>query len=236
MPCCKLLQRITCVSRACNWFWTWANIPVNVSASGTPTTCVGCFQTLEKVSRCQGCFTHSPFEKHALCQTSRAFAKLLLPSGDCVSPSLRLTARKTGGPPTNTGDQRAAGGDPWSRSEQPQAVQSTFGRVTYSKGLAARRRHRSPKRTLATIRTALKESKETWNWVAQDLLLALITPSWNKSWNTARFTIKHSQCWDCTASVRGQTVTYSKGWTSTVGSRGRDTGHVGTHAWCSTGE
>lgn len=49
---------------------------------------------------------------------------------------------------------------PQSHSEQPQAVQSTLGRVTYSKGLAARRQHRSPKWPLNPIRTALKEKKK----------------------------------------------------------------------------
>lgn len=39
-------------------------------------------------------------------------------------------------------------------------MQSTLGRVTYSKGLAARRQHRSPKWPLNPIRTALKEKKK----------------------------------------------------------------------------
>lgn len=55
------------------------------------------------------------------------------------------------------GGNFAANPNPLSRSEQPQAVQSTSGWVTYGKGLAARRQHRSPKWPLAPIRTALEE-------------------------------------------------------------------------------
>lgn len=43
---------------------------------------------------------------------------------------------------------------PAASSHKP--CKALWGRVTYSKGLAARRQHRSPKRPLAPIRTALK--------------------------------------------------------------------------------
>lgn len=131
-----------CQLRALTTFWQ------------LPSQCWWCFtqhcKTFTFLNNCKHfMFGRNNPVKHLLKLMWRA--KLLSPFRSGVSPLTKLTANRLGQ------DQWAAGEKPC--SEQPQAVQSTLGWVTYSKGLAARQQHRSPKWPLTPIRTALKEKR-----------------------------------------------------------------------------
>lgn len=98
----------------------------------------------------------SPKRKKHKCAAKLLFQELCLPFPQvncCTQIRAGLKTKKVR-------DRGASGEELKSRSEQPQAVQSTLGRVTYSKGQAARRQHRSPKWPLNPIRTALKKKNK----------------------------------------------------------------------------
>lgn len=134
----------------------------------------------------------------------------------------------------------AANPNPLSRSEQPQAVQSTSGWVTYSKGLTAHRQQRSPNWPLTPIRTALEEKGNKTESLKTQYCSVFCMVWTMLTWECNQLNNSQVLCFatimrQITLSYAIKADTYAKG-TSTESSRGWDAGHGRTHAWYSTGE